>query len=181
MHELMTPTAALLRGFELAAPQADAIAPTQTTATTSLHVAEQREGFVVGNLSLMIRYEDGSELAEMPPVFALPNAPAWFIGMTNLHGALVPVFDPAPLLGVAHAKGHKQMLLVLGHGDERTGMVIDGLPSRLRLQPQDRLEQANVPQVLRDCVGDVYRIGDVDWMDFHHAPLFDRLEAQLRQ
>ena len=115
----------------------------------------------------------------MPPVYRLPNAPAWFLGMTNLHGTLVPVFDPAVLLGVSHADGEKPMLLVLGHGEERAGLVIDGLPKRLRPTAQDRLEQAAEPEALAGCITAVHRIDGVDWMDFRYVTLFDRLVGEL--
>lgn len=174
---MMTPTAALLRGFSL--PSTD-IAPRPRQATQSPDAGAQRQGFRVGSLRLMIRYEDGSELAEMPSVFPLPNAPRWFAGITNLHGALVPVFDPAPLLSVKRVAQQQTMLLVLGHGEDRTGMVIDGLSSRLKLSENCRLEQASIPPMLRACVAEVYRIDGEDWMDFRHAPLLDYLETQLQ-
>jgi purine-binding chemotaxis protein CheW len=174
---MMTPTAALLRGFAL--PSNDVV-PRPLQSMQSAETGAQRQGFRVGSMCLMIRYEDGSELAEMPSVFPLPNAPKWFAGLTNLHGALVPVFDPAPLLGVKRAEQQQAMLLVLGHGEDRTGMVIDGLPSRLKLSADYRLEQASIPPALRACVTEVYRIDGEDWMDFRYAPLLDHLEMQLQ-
>lgn len=174
---MMTPTAALMRGFT--SPSNDVV-PLPLQVMQSVETGAQRQGFRVGGMCLMIRYEDGSELAEMPPVFPLPNAPKWFTGITNLHGALVPVFDPAPLLGVRRSAQQQTMLLVLGHGEDRTGMVIDGLPSRLRLSAEHRLEQASIPSALGACVTEVYRIAGEDWMDFSYAPLLDHLEMQLQ-
>lgn len=141
----------------------------------------QREGFQIGNLCLMIRYEDGSELTEMPKVFRLPNAPAWFLGITNLHGALVSVFDPAEMLGVARVQAHKPMLLVLGHSEEKAALVIDGLPRRLRPAPDHLLEQRSYPPALADCVEGVYQIDGQDWMDFRYPPFFERLESELKR
>ena len=54
----------------------------------------------------MIRFEDGSELTELPDLYRLPNAPGWVRGMANLHGVLIPVFDLAGYLGLDRHRQH---------------------------------------------------------------------------
>ena len=181
---LLAPIEALLRGFELeasAAVPAAGTAPRATAPADTTQGTQLREGFRIGALNLMIRYEDGNELTDLPQLYRLPNSPRWFVGVTNLHGTLVSVFDPAALFGVPHDAAAKPMLLVLGHGDDKAGVLIDGLPQRLRLTPDDRLDQAAVPDDLAACVSEVYRIDGVDWMDFRYATLFERLAAELAQ
>jgi len=169
---LAAPTQALRRRFALAA---DDSARARDTRTQVL----QRQGFVVGPLRLMVRYEDGLELTELPELYRLPGAPAWLLGVANLHGGLVPVLDLAPLAGVGHLDGTKPMLLVLGHGSESAALVIDGLPQRLRIAPDDRITQVAIASALHDCIDGVYRSGERDWMEFRYRTLFERLEAQL--
>lgn len=41
------------------------------------------------------------EVVAAPPATALPNAPATVLGVFNLRGEIVPLFDTAMLLGVA--------------------------------------------------------------------------------
>lgn len=176
---LLAPTEALLRGFEFDAP-----APTQEAASPRADGGTPgaillREGFRIGELRLMIRYQDGSELTDLPQVYLLPRAPAWFRGMANLHGTLVPVFDPAELFGVAHDRAAKPMLLVLGHGDEKAGLVIDGLPLRLRLTPADRIENTAVPPSLAGCVNHAYWSDGLDWMDLQVDALLGTLSEEL--
>ena len=187
----LAPSAALSIGFvvETAIPEPQPVAVTAAVAVaaTSLAAAEwsgvqAREGFRVGGLNLMIRYEDGNELTELPTIHQLPNAPPWFLGMTNLHGMLTCVFDPAPLFGnpvPLNSPVAKAMLLVLGHGDDKAALVIDGLPLRLRPSASQRQQQAPVPTALKDCVSDVYLIDGEHWFDFKFAALFDRLEGEL--
>lgn len=167
---LLAPTEALLRGFDFDAPAPthDAVSPRPADDANSAILL--REGFRIGELRLMIRYEDGSELTDLPQVFLLPRAPTWFRGMANLHGSLVPVFDPAEIFGIAHDRAAKSMLLVLGHGDDKAGLVIDGLPVRLRLTAAERIENAAVPPSLAGCVSHAYWSGGLDWMDLqvHH-------------
>lgn len=176
---LLAPTEALLRGFvfEAAAPSEMPLSP--APARDEPGTILLREGFRIGELRLMIRYEDGSELTEMPQVYLLPRAPAWFLGMANLHGALVPVFDPAALFGVARDENAKPMFLVLGHGDEKAGLVIDGLPQRLRLAASDRIDAAAVPPSLAGCVDHVYWSDGLDWMDLQVDDLLQALTEEL--
>lgn len=176
---LLAPVEALLRGFDFdeasAAQQAQASAPSARQSGEVL----LREGFRIGDLRLMIRYEDGSELTDIPQIYLLPRAPAWFRGMANLHGTLVPVFDPAGLFGVAHDEGAKPMLLVLGHGEEKAGLVIDGLPVRLRVSAADRIENAAMPGLLADCATHAYWADEADWVDLQVSELLDRLSDEL--
>ena len=172
-NALLLPTEALLGGADASA--AVQLAPQSQQDRRS----SQREGFRIGALRLMVRYEDGNELADMPPVSRLPNAPAWFMGMTNLHGTLVPVFDPATRWGAVHDSTARPMLLVLGHGQQRAGLVIDGLPVRLKPTAQDRLHDAPEPIALSGCVAATHRIGDTDWIDLNCAALLERLQREL--
>lgn len=181
--QMLAPIEALLRGFELEAPRGatTATAPVAlaTAAEDALRGLQLREGFRIGELSLMIRYEKGSELTDLPPTFRLPNAPEWFAGITNLHGTLVPVFDLARYFGVDHLPEAKPMLLVLGHGLDAAGVVIDGLPTRLRFDASDRADDAPVPLALEGCVNQTYWAGERTWMDLQVDALLNKLNDEL--
>lgn len=184
---LLKPTEALRRGFEFDGPGpagtalANAYGNSEAIAAGSPMPGEfqQREGFQIGHLGLMIRYEDGSELADLPLIYRLPNAPAWFTGVANLHGLLVPVFDLALYLGIEHRVGVKPMLLVLGHGADAAGVVIDGLPLRLRFRFADRADGAPVPAALEGCVNETYWAAERTWMDLQVTALLSKLSAEL--
>ena len=173
---LLAPIEALTRGFVL---------PDQEEASSSLvapHVLarpELRQGFRLGDLALMIRYEDGSSLTDLPATRRLPNSPAWFVGMANLNGTLIPVFDLAHYLGVDATAAVKPMLLVLGHGEDAAGIVIDGLPQRLRPSPDDRLADAPTPTALAGCVGATCWAAERLWTDLHVDALLQRLSDEL--
>ncbi len=187
VRQLLPPTEALRRGFKFegADPAGTALATAYATsgANTDGVAAgdeiQQREGFIIGHLGLMIRYEDGSELSDMPATYQLPNAPDWFIGIANLHGLLVPVFDLAIYLGLEHQQGAKPMLLVLGHGTDAAGVLIDGLPLRLRFKRGDRAEGAPVPAALEACVQQTYWAAERTWMDLQVPVLLSKLSDEL--
>lgn len=181
--QMLAPTEALLSGFELDT-QTDGTTTTAqvavaATAEDALRGLQLREGFLIGELGLMIRYEKGSELTDLPPTYRLPNAPEWFSGIANLDGTLVPVFDLASYLGVEHSRDAKPMLLVLGHGVDAAGVVIDGLPARLRFDASARADDAPVPLRLEGCVNQTYWAGERTWMDLQVDALLNKLNDEL--
>jgi twitching motility protein PilI len=185
---LLAPTEALLRGFEFASSaDADASAGAIPSAVGRSHRVREgvegpqsRQGFRIGSLNLMIRYEDGSELTELPQLHRLPNAPHWFSGMANLHGMLVPVFDLARHFGIERAAAGKPMLLVLAHGADAAGVVIDGLPQRLRYSSEQLADNATVAQALEAFVPRAVLIGEQLWFDLDTRALLGALEQSLR-
>lgn len=148
-------------------------------ASAAAAASEQaRQGFRVGSLRLMVRYDEGSELADLPPVHSLPCAPDWLLGMTNLHGLLVPVFDLASHLELPPAEASSRaMLLVLGHDDDAVGIVIDGLPRRLRL-PEDSAEVV-APRCLDGLIRASCLIDGEPWFDLDVPLLLSRLETAI--
>jgi twitching motility protein PilI len=181
--QMLAPTEVLLKGFELELRTDGGIAnlpaAVQQTRPDASQGLQLREGFRIGDLSLMIRYENGSELLDMPPIFRLPNAPQWFSGIANLHGTLVPVFDLARYFGVEHLPNVKPMLLVLEHGLDAAGVVIDGMPSRLRFDAAEHADDAPIPQSLEGCVSQTYWASERTWMDLHVNVLLSKLNDEL--
>jgi twitching motility protein PilI len=189
MPALLTPVEALRQEFEFdnvsemgAATVANVYASHalgEDENSSSASELMPREGFLIGHLGLMIRYQDGSELADLPATYRLPNTPGWFLGVANLHGLLIPVFDLGLYLGVPHQEGAKPMLLVLGHGADAAGVVIDGLPIRLRVHPAERIQDAPTPEPLRGCISQTYWSQDRTWMDLQVESLLNRLNDEL--
>jgi chemotaxis signal transduction protein len=167
----LSPTAALAGRFELAAvPMAG---------LTEAVSAQARQGFRVGELRFLIRYEEASELTEFPAIHRLPNAPDWFCGIANLHGKLIPVFDLAAYAGIAADKETRRMLLVLAHGNDATGVLIDGLPERLRQVAGADSDVAVAPERLRQHLHRICQINEQLWLDLDTRSLLLALEQSL--
>lgn len=207
---MLTPTEALLRGFDpqravdLAAPGVGTAVPLATSngeafvpprgasfaaphagfhaAAARTAALESRQGFRIGALNLMIRYADGSELTDLPAIYRLPHAPGWFAGMANLQGRLVPVFDLARRFDIGSADRAKPMLLVLAHGAEAAGIVIDGLPERLSFDATKTLaDEECVSPAIRPFVKALHLVDSRMWLDLDVAALLDALEQTLAQ
>lgn len=188
---LLAPTTALLRGFDFSPeeaapgsapdPHPDALARTQAHAASVRETsAQSRQGFRIGALNLMIGYTDASELADPPPLHRLPNAPHWFLGMSNLHGVLVPVFDLARWLGVERSASAKPMLLVLAHGLDAAGIVVDGLLERLHWSREQLADADLVPDGLAGIAPRAVLLGEQLWFDLEVSALLSQLETELR-
>src|SRR6188768_2224195 len=104
-----------------------------------------RQAFRIGHMRLLAPFATASELTEMPNVYPLPRMPANLLGLVNLHGRIVPLFDLANLFETTHAAREKRMVLVFGHGNDAAGVVIDGLPRRLVFAPEARIITPALP------------------------------------
>jgi chemotaxis signal transduction protein len=167
----LSPTAALAGRFEMAAMPGVGLAAKASE--------QARQGFRVGELRFLIRYEAASELTELPDIHRLPNAPVWFLGIANLHGKLVPVFDLAAYAGIAPDRETRRMLLVLAHGNDATGVLIDGIPERLRLMSGAESDVAAAPERLRPHLHHICQIKEQLWLDLDTRSLLGALEQSL--
>ena len=67
-------------------------------------------------------------------VAAVPGAPPSLLGVMNLHGEVLPVFDPRRLLGLAaHAPGEAGRIVVLGGAAAELGLAVDAADDFARL------------------------------------------------
>jgi len=64
------------------------------------------------------------EVSELGVIAPVPSAPDVVIGVTNLRGQVLPVFELASVLGIAR-EGVAANLLVVEHEGRRAGFAID--------------------------------------------------------
>lgn len=177
----MTPSEALNRSFVL--PDGETTFSQMPAEDRSrLLSARQiigRQGFRIGSLTLLTGYDQASELTDQAEIFRVPNTAHWFLGLTNLHGNFVPVFDLAAYLGIKRGSGQKPLMLVFGRGEEAAAIVIDGLPVRLKLADLSRLESPAVTETLTDFVSAGYEHEGEVWLEFEHGRFFDAVAQQI--
>ena len=181
-YAALSPVEALERGFVLAPGETGILSLAAGWENPAVFEGEQnRQGFLVGLLGLMIPFDEGSELTEMPPLHHLPNTPSWFLGMVNLHGRLLPVFDLLRFLNLERESDTKQMLLVVGHDADAAGFVIDGLPQRLRWTSAMQSDADLAPRRLEAHVRASCLIDGKIWFDINTITLLNAIEESLGQ
>lgn len=131
-----------------------------------------RRGVHVGDLRLLVNLDATSEVAEMPPLFRLPGAPAGVRGLTNRHGRVVPVVDISVLYGIQHDFETKVWLLVCGRGDEAVGLVVDSLPERKKFAVDDEISISEITHPIAPYARAVYREGPDIWIDLDTEAFF---------
>jgi purine-binding chemotaxis protein CheW len=78
----------------------------------------------IGRESYAVPVEHVIEVAELSDLSPVPGAPGSVLGVRNLRGDVLPVFDLASALGIA-GDSLPQSLLVTEHGGVRAGFAVD--------------------------------------------------------
>jgi twitching motility protein PilI len=134
-----------------------------------------RQAFRIGQMRLLAPFDKASELVEMPNVYPLPRMPANLLGLVNLHGRIVPLFDLATLFETQHLPREKRMVLVIGHGSDAAGIVIDGLPRRMAFLPDSQIVPPALPAAAASAVLATFVAGKDAWFELDFAQLLDQL------
>ena len=180
-YPAMSPVAALEQGFVLAPGEIGVTAMRVRERERAVYEGEQnRQGVRVGELGLMIHFEDSSELTDIPQIYSLPNTPRWLLGVVNLHGRLIPVFDLLRFLHLDRSPEKVTLrLLILGHDANAAGVLIDNLPYRLRWTSDKQVDADLAPKLLEPHVKACCMIDDQIWFDLDCKSMLDAMEADL--
>lgn len=169
---LLSPTAALNRFSDL--PQAVVSREKDDFAKADLCY-----GFRLANIGLLIKPNTHTEVMETLPIFPLPNTSPWSLGLCNLRGNIVPVYDLEVALNLNQVGEKKRYLLVLGKADRAVGQLIRELPQpRIWNQNQIMENQPPLPERLNGFVSNACMIDHQVWMNFDHQGLFQSLLRQ---
>lgn len=155
--QLLRPSEALKR-FD--PPQAGSTLPAQAAKRV-------RFGFRVGEFGLLIGSDTASEVVAPEAIYAIPNTPSWWLGLMNLRGNLVPIFDLHRVLETGANDAGKRMVLLLDEGEAMVGIPIDGLPRSLELSRR-LTNTPPLPAILKGYISETYTEGGAVWLEFDH-------------
>jgi chemotaxis signal transduction protein len=83
----------------------------------------------LGSSRYAVAMTDVAEVATVPRVTRVPDAPAWLRGVANWRGRMLPVLDLRPLLGAAAVPlASSARLLVVARDDVAVGLVAEAIP-----------------------------------------------------
>ena len=164
-------------------PLGDALDRFEPPANMVIAAAVEKEagryGFKIASLGLLIKAGVGSEVMQMPMIWSLPGAPPWLLGLINLRGNLVPVYDLRQVMGLgARSSDIKPLVLVFDQGDKAVGVLIDDFPKPLTgLTTLSNLPQ--LPTVLEGHIHSGYVKDETIWMEFDHNSFFEELSRSF--
>ncbi len=175
----LTPTQALTRTLQL--PPGEQLRR-PSASEREQPVVLRRRGFHVGQLGLAIRTDLAGELIDMPRLCPVPNTAPWVLGLANVRGHLVPVFDSHRLFEAERPHRGKPRVLVLGQGEDAAGLVIDDLPVSKGFAPEQRLQPPPpLPRLVEEHLRAVFKEDEQLWVEFDPGDLFEALAARAAQ
>lgn len=153
---------------------------------------EYKHGFQIGSFRLLHDSREVVEVLQPQKVSPIPNVPDWLLGLTNIRGNLVPVFDllqyfetlghegevnESGLIGERAPSSEKQWMLVFGSGQRSAVTFIDGLPVQLRFTEGTTAlaggdASAQVPEKLRPFSMGIFRVDNHDWVQVDFDKIF---------
>ena len=139
-----------------------------------------RYGFRIGDIGLLINQDTTSEVLERWVVYPLPNVPSWFLGVINLRGNLVPIFDVKHFLQLEENIREKHWLLILDRGENAVGLLIDGLPQAVTIQ-QTLSRLPPLPAMLGSHVTKAHVQEGRIWLEFTHHDFFKALSQRIAE
>ncbi|SLN49120.1 chemotaxis protein CheW [Roseisalinus antarcticus] len=104
--------------------------------------------FVAGEQSFCIEITQIREIRRWSPVTILPHAPDHVLGVMNLRGAVIPIFDLAAKLGLGRITPTERHVIIIAAVNGQTiGLLVDSVSEILSVR-HDRVQET--PNVRAD-------------------------------
>jgi twitching motility protein PilI len=136
-----------------------------------------RYGYRTGGMRFMVPEGMVSELLHSGKIYHLPNANRWLVGLTNMHGNVMPVVDIASYAGVNISHLNKSNVLAIGEGESSIGVLIDGLPEAIK-ENEIINDLSAVPEKLNAYIESVVYAEGYYWYELRIFDLFKGLASK---
>ena len=137
-----------------------------------------RYGIRAGTFGLLLPPNKVSEVIKQIRIYPLPNTVNWLLGMINLRGNVVPVFDLALFLESTIKPNIKPMILVVDKGEDAVALQVDGAPQIVDTTRKAILSAA-VPKLLGGHVRAAYVDDTQIWLDVDFEDLFESISSMI--
>lgn len=135
--------------------------------------SRRRYGLTVGGQRFLLDLSNHVHVVDIPPAYRLPNTRSWFLGVVNLRGSLVPLFDLAACFELPEAPADRRMMLVLGEGDAAAATIIDGPPRHVLVgENQESAQTPALHTIAMQHASTSYRLSDGIWVELDWLGLF---------
>lgn len=120
-------------------------------------------GFGIGRLQFMVAASCFCEVFVDTAIAAIPNSPSCLVGLSNIRGVLMPVFQIHSTLDIQLVK--KPIIFAVGKGDSAVGLLIDSLPVSLSLAAYQREKVSRQDNaLLQQLVNATYFSNQSHWL-----------------
>jgi len=135
-----------------------------------------RYGYRIAGCGFLVAERVLSEVVIAPTLYPVPKAPEWLLGLTNVRGNIVPVFDLWKFVRTRIPERQTLTVLVLDLGREAVGLVIDNLPTPVPLDSQVVHTPPSAP-ALQPFLGQGLNALGCEWWEFDYQSFLARLSA----
>ncbi|MET0356463.1 MAG: chemotaxis protein CheW [Cellvibrio sp.] len=137
-------------------------------------------GFVIGGYSFIVKATCFCEVFVDAPIACVPNSANCFVGLSNIRGVLVPVYQLHASLNSRLPK--KTTIFCIGKGDAAVGILIDTLPTSVSLSAQQRRSSVSFDDILlKSLVKSTYTLNETDWLLLDGNTFAAQLQALANQ
>jgi twitching motility protein PilI len=115
-------------------------------------------GFSLLNYRFVLPLGQIAEMLEIPASTRLPGVQPWVIGLANVRGRLLPLFDMPQLLG-GKATGHRKQhrVLVIDTNNYYSGLIVDQAYGMQHFTSERYSEEvSDVPEAVQSLVQGAY-------------------------
>lgn len=104
--------------------------------------------FSAGDQSFSLEITQVREIRRWSAVTALPHAPAEVLGLMNLRGAVIPIYDLAARFGLGQTpENPRNVIVVAMHGSQTVGLLVQAVSEILSV-PRDQIQ--DTPDIRSD-------------------------------
>ena len=142
--------------------------PFAHTGLVEEQVIKHVHGIMVGNYRFILDTSVFCEIFESYQFCKIPRSPDGLVGMTNIRGSAIPIFNMYQLLGIndpALTKRRKRRLLAIDIAKDGFAIQIDLLPIKLRLKPTHKADIPDgIASSLRPFISSAYYTDEL-WLE----------------
>ncbi len=139
---------------------------------------ELRYGFSIGSLNFIYDVQIPCELVKGVAIYSVPNTPVWMLGLINLRGSLVPVFNLEKYFDFKEEADNHKLLLVLGKGEKAVAFQLKKYPELLdnlvKLEALPRL----IPKI-DGYIRAAHKSAETVWLELDKDKFFSTLGEKV--
>lgn len=139
---------------------------------------ELRYGFSIGKLNFIYDVQIACELVKGAAIYSVPNTPIWMLGLINLRGGLVPVFNLEKYFDLKEDADTHKLLLVLGKGEKAVAFQLKKYPELL----DNLVKLDSVPKLapkIDDYILAAYKSEETIWLELDKDKFFSTLGEKV--
>lgn len=101
--------------------------------------------FSAGEQSFSIEITQVREIRRWSPVTALPHAPQEVLGVMNLRGSVIPIYDLAARFGLGQTpENPRNVIVVAMHGGQTVGLLVEAVSEILSVSREQIQETPDI-------------------------------------